>query len=52
MRKQPLARNGLTAGKGVSLEHGDMLMRMQAWFDATEMGKQAGKIKFQLYVPS
>jgi len=29
----------------------DMLLRMQAWFDATEMRKQAGKIKISPYVP-
>ena len=30
----------------------DMLLRMQAWFDATEMRKQAGKIKISPYVPA
>ncbi len=30
----------------------DMLLRMQAWFDATEMRKQAGKIKIAPYVPA
>lgn len=30
----------------------DMLLRMQAWFDATEMRKQAGKIKIVPYVPT
>ncbi|MGP0592694.1 HigA family addiction module antitoxin [Nitrospira sp. T9] len=29
----------------------DMLLRMQAWFDATEMRKQASKIKIAPYVP-
>jgi len=29
----------------------DMLLRMQAWFDATEMRKQSGKIKIAPYVP-
>ena len=29
----------------------DMMLRMQAWFDATEMRKQAGKIKISPYVP-
>ena len=29
----------------------DMLLRMQAWFDATEMRKQAEKIKIAPYVP-
>jgi len=29
----------------------DMLLRMQAWFDTTEMRKQSGKIKISLYVP-
>lgn len=28
----------------------DMLLKMQAWFDATEMRKQAGKIKIEPYV--
>jgi hypothetical protein len=28
----------------------DMLLRMQAWFDAMEMHKQAGKIKISPYV--
>ena len=28
----------------------DMLLRMQAWFDATEMRKQADKIKIAPYV--
>ena len=28
----------------------DMLLRMQAWFDASEMRKQAGKIKISPYV--
>lgn len=28
----------------------DMLLRMQAWHDATEMRKQAGKIKVDPYV--
>ncbi len=30
----------------------DMLLRMQAWFDATEMRKQSGKIKIVPYVPA
>lgn len=30
----------------------DMLLRMQAWFDATEMRKQAAKIKISPYVPA
>ena len=30
----------------------DMLLRMQAWFDATEMRKQSGKIKIVRYVPA
>jgi len=30
----------------------DVLLRMQAWFDATEMRKQAGKIKIPPYVPA
>jgi len=30
----------------------DMLLRMQAWFDATEMRKQSGKIKIAPYVPA
>jgi antitoxin HigA-1 len=30
----------------------DMLLRMQAWHDATEMRKQAGKIKTSPYVPT
>lgn len=30
----------------------DMLLRMQAWFDATEMRKNAGKIKILPYVPA
>lgn len=30
----------------------DMLLRMQAWFDATEMRKQAGKIKIAPYMPA
>lgn len=30
----------------------DMLLRMQAWFDASEMRKQAGKIKISPYVPA
>jgi len=28
----------------------DMLLRMQAWYDATEMRKHAGKIKVDPYV--
>jgi len=30
----------------------DMLLRMQAWFDATEMRKQSRKIKIAPYVPA
>ncbi|MDH3504778.1 MAG: HigA family addiction module antitoxin [Nitrospirota bacterium] len=30
----------------------DMLLKMQAWFDVTEMRKQAGKIKIAPYVPA
>jgi len=30
----------------------DMLLRMQAWFDASEMRKQAKKIKIAPYVPA
>ncbi len=30
----------------------DMLLRMQAWFDATEMRKQSGKFKIAPYVPA
>ena len=30
----------------------DMLLRMQAWYDSTEMRKQAGKIKISPYVPA
>ena len=30
----------------------DMLLQMQAWFDSTEMRKQAGKIKIAPYVPA
>ena len=30
----------------------DMLLRMQAWFDASEMRKQAKKIKISPYVPA
>lgn len=30
----------------------DMLLRMQAWYDSTEMRKQAGKIKIAPYVPA
>lgn len=30
----------------------DMLLRMQAWYDATEMRKQAGKIKIAPYIPA
>lgn len=30
----------------------DMLLRMQAWYDATEMRKQEGKIKIAPYVPA
>jgi len=30
----------------------DMLLRMQAWYDATEMRKRAGKIKIEPYVPA
>ncbi|MDH5429667.1 MAG: HigA family addiction module antitoxin [Nitrospirota bacterium] len=30
----------------------DMLLRMQAWFDAWEMRKQAKKIKIAPYVPA
>ena len=30
----------------------DMLLRMQAWHDATEIRKQAGKIKIAPYVPA
>jgi len=30
----------------------DMLLRMQAWHDASEMRKQAGKIKIAPYVPA
>ncbi len=30
----------------------DMLLRMQAWYDATEMRKQAGTIKIAPYVPA
>jgi len=30
----------------------DMLLRMQAWFDATEMRKQSGKFKIVPYVPA
>ncbi len=30
----------------------DMLLRMQAWFDTTEMRKQSGKIKISPYVPA
>jgi len=30
----------------------DMLLSMQAWFDATEMRKQEGKIKISPYVPA
>jgi addiction module HigA family antidote len=29
----------------------DMLLRMQAWHDASEMRRQAGKIKVSPYVP-
>ena len=30
----------------------DMLLRMQAWYDATEMREQEGKIKIAPYVPA
>ena len=30
----------------------DMLLRMQAWYAATEMRKQEGKIKIAPYVPA
>ena len=30
----------------------DMLLRMQAWYDATEMRKQTGKIKISPYIPA
>lgn len=30
----------------------DMLLQMQAWYDATEMRKQAGKIKIEPFVPA
>lgn len=30
----------------------DMLLKMQAWFDATEMRKQARSIKISPYVPA
>ena len=30
----------------------DMLLRMQAWFDTTEMRKQSGKIKISPYIPA
>jgi len=30
----------------------DMMLRMQAWFDATEMRKQSRKIKIAPYVPA
>jgi len=30
----------------------DMLLRMQAWHDASEMRRQAGKIKVAPYVPA
>jgi antitoxin HigA-1 len=30
----------------------DMLLRMQAWHDATEMRKQEGKIKIAPYAPA
>jgi len=30
----------------------EVLLRMQAWFDATEMRKQSGKIKITPYVPA
>ena len=30
----------------------DMLLQMQAWFDGTEMRKQAGKIKIAPFVPA
>lgn len=30
----------------------DMLLKMQAWYDATEMRKQEGKIKIAPYVPA
>ena len=30
----------------------DMLLKMQAWHDATEMRKQAGKIKLAPHVPA
>ena len=30
----------------------DMLLKMQAWFDATEMREQEGKIKIAPYVPA
>ena len=30
----------------------DMLLRMQAWYDSTEMRRQSGKIKIAPYVPA
>lgn len=30
----------------------DMLLQMQAWYDSTEMRKQAGKIKIEPFVPA
>jgi addiction module HigA family antidote len=30
----------------------EMLLQMQAWYDCTEMRKQAGKIKIELFVPA
>ncbi|BCA53486.1 Plasmid maintenance system antidote protein, XRE family [Nitrospira sp. KM1] len=30
----------------------DMLLQMQAWYDSTEMRKQAGKIKIEPFIPA
>ncbi|MGQ0556012.1 MAG: HigA family addiction module antitoxin [Nitrospiraceae bacterium] len=30
----------------------EMLLQMQAWYDSTEMRKQAGKIKIEPFVPA
>lgn len=48
-------KSSLTPEMGLRMEKAfhlnmDMLLRMQAWYDATEMRKQAGKIKVDPYV--
>lgn len=52
MRKPPSHRKWRYDWKWHFNLNMEMLLRMQAWHDASEMRKHAGKIKISPYVPS